>query len=132
MILWKTVKMTSKKPHWICDDPYEWHSTTVSFQGYRYSVSEIVEKSKQYEVQNCPIDAISIRYDSPCDSLASFIEKAHRVANVDTSFPIILSPEGDILDGIHRMCRLYLDGAKTVNFIRLREMPTGMLDKDEE
>jgi pyridoxine 5-phosphate synthase len=51
------------------------------------------------------------------------VEHCARMNMADASFPIILGPRGEVLDGMHRIGKAALAGASTITAIRLREMP---------
>ncbi len=50
-------------------------------------------------------------------------EHARDIYEADLSFPIILSPDGDVLDGHHRICKAYLQGIHELDAVRLTAMP---------
>jgi hypothetical protein len=39
------------------------------------------------------------------------------------TYPIILSPTGEVLDGWHRMCRAYLQGIEELDAVQLPTTP---------
>jgi hypothetical protein len=45
------------------------------------------------------------------------------VVEVDPSFPILLGPDGRVLDGMHRVARALLDGRSTIEAVQLFELP---------
>ncbi len=55
-----------------------------------------------------------------CRSIA---EHARDIYEADLSYPIILSPKGDVLDGMHRICKAYLQGLEEIDAVQLLEMP---------
>lgn len=46
---------------------------------------------------------------------------ARRILNCDLSYPVILTDDGRVFDGMHRVARQLLDGAET---IRVQRFPT--------
>jgi hypothetical protein len=56
-------------------------------------------------------------------TFGSILEHVRRVQNADLSFPIVLTPEGDIADGVHRLMRCMLEEKTTILCCRLEEMP---------
>ncbi len=46
-----------------------------------------------------------------------------RIERADLSYPIILTPSGKICDGFHRAMKAYFAGEKTIDAVRLLEMP---------
>src|SRR6478609_10239693 len=50
-------------------------------------------------------------------------EHARDIYEVDFRCPIILSPSGVVLDGMHRLCKAFLQGLKEINAVQLQAMP---------
>lgn len=46
-----------------------------------------------------------------------------RVKEADISFPIIISPDGDVMDGYHRIVRCHMMEYDTIPAVRLTEWP---------
>lgn len=51
------------------------------------------------------------------------IEHARLISEVDTFYPVILGPDGRVMDGMHRIARLLLDGQATVRARRFDVLP---------
>ena len=58
--------------------------------------------------------------DATCRAVA---EHARLIAEVDLLYPIILSPDGRVMDGMHRVARALLDGRGEVEAVRLPAEP---------
>ena len=50
-------------------------------------------------------------------------EHARDIYEVDFQFPIILSPSGEVLDGMHRLCKAFLQGMEEIDAVQLPAMP---------
>ena len=50
-------------------------------------------------------------------------EHARDIYEVDFQFPIILSPSGEVLDGMHRLCKAFLQGLEEIDAVQLHAMP---------
>ena len=50
-------------------------------------------------------------------------EHAHDINEADLSYPIILSPDGEVLDGWHRMCKAFIQGLEEIDAVQLTTMP---------
>ena len=50
-------------------------------------------------------------------------EHARDIYEADLSYPIILSPAGEVLDGMHRVCKAVLQGIAEIPAITLPAMP---------
>jgi hypothetical protein len=51
------------------------------------------------------------------------VEHFRLVQDVDRSYPIILGPDGRVMDGMHRVARALLDGRTTISARRLPVLP---------
>jgi len=51
------------------------------------------------------------------------VEHARLIGEVDTSYPVILGPDGRVIDGMHRIARRMLDGYLTVEVRQFRVLP---------
>src|SRR4051812_33038249 len=49
-------------------------------------------------------------------------EHARDIYEADFRFPIILSPAGVVLDGMHRLCKAFLEGIEEIEAVQLTEM----------
>ena len=50
-------------------------------------------------------------------------EHAREIYDADFHFPIILSPTGEVLDGMHRLCKAFLLGMEEIDAVQLPTMP---------
>jgi hypothetical protein len=50
-------------------------------------------------------------------------EHARDIYEADFQFPIILSPSGEVLDGMHRLCKAFLQGLDEIDAVQLHAMP---------
>ena len=50
-------------------------------------------------------------------------QHARDIHECDLSYPIILSPSGEVLDGWHRICKAFLQGVEEVEAVQLIAMP---------
>ena len=51
------------------------------------------------------------------------VEHARLIREVDLSFPIILSADGGVMDGMHRVCRALMDDLKVIRAVRFANDP---------
>jgi len=51
-------------------------------------------------------------------------EHARNIYEADFKYPIILSPSGVVLDGMHRLCKAFLEGIEEVDAVQLSCEPT--------
>ena len=50
-------------------------------------------------------------------------EHARDIFEADFSHPIILNPQGEVVDGMHRLCRAWLEGIEEIDAVQLSTMP---------
>ena len=50
-------------------------------------------------------------------------QHARDIYEADLSYPIILSPTGEVLDGWHRICKAFLQGLEHLDAVQLMTMP---------
>lgn len=50
-------------------------------------------------------------------------ERARDIFAADLSYPIIMTAEGEVLDGAHRIARAYLQGQQTISAVVIDECP---------
>lgn len=56
-------------------------------------------------------------------SVREILDHVDRIENADLSYPLILTPEGFISDGCHRLIKAWREGRQTVLVVRLKTMP---------
>jgi hypothetical protein len=50
-------------------------------------------------------------------------EHAALISESSLEYPIIIDPEGRVMDGMHRVCKALIGGLKTIKAVRLPVMP---------
>jgi hypothetical protein len=56
-------------------------------------------------------------------SVREIVDHHERIQDADLSYPIILTPEGWIADGVHRIVKAHLAGITHLPVVRLTQMP---------
>ena len=51
------------------------------------------------------------------------IEHTRLIQDVDMTYPIILGPDGRVMDGMHRVAKALLEGQETVHAVRFAVLP---------
>ncbi len=102
--------------HWVSLGIRAWHVETVWRAALGVPVEEV------------PLDAIR-EIDEDCwfngrpATVRAVIYHARQIANVDLSVPAILSCDGQVLDGMHRIAKAVLSGRSSVPAQRLPTDP---------
>lgn len=93
--------------------------------GYSYAVTRLIEHSKNLPVFEIPLAAIHIgeKVFSESRTARAIAEHVKRVNETDLKYPIILDPDGFIVDGWHRVVKALLEERETIKAVRLEEMP---------
>jgi hypothetical protein len=51
------------------------------------------------------------------------LEHMQRIEASDLTYPILLSETGVVMDGVHRICKAYLEGRETITAVQFSENP---------
>jgi ParB-like chromosome segregation protein Spo0J len=90
----------------------------------KYSVTDLIEISKDLPVENVDIRIISGNYnvlDKEYD-IHKIVDYINECKSVDLKYPILLY-RGVIMDGKHRFTKALLEGKKTIKAKILTELP---------
>ena len=56
-------------------------------------------------------------------TVRAVVEHARLMLDADSSFPVILGPDGRVMDGMHRIARAILEGKAEVSAVRFLALP---------
>ena len=56
-------------------------------------------------------------------TVRAIVEHARLIRDADLSFPVILGPDGRVMDGMHRIARAMLEGRTEVSAVRFPALP---------
>lgn len=89
-----------------------------------YNVTTLIDCAKGLPVCESCADVFDISYNKWRDlvSINDFRNHMARTLNADLSYPVILSPEGEVMDGMHRIVKALITG-EPVKWVKLTEMP---------
>lgn len=94
-----------------------------------WDVDCLVELSAGLPVEQVRLDEIreidSVYWFDERDrpTVRKVVEHMTLVNEVDLSYPIIVGPDGRVMDGMHRIAKVLLGGGTTIAAIRLTELP---------
>ncbi|MFC9687254.1 hypothetical protein ACFTSF_01835 [Kribbella sp. NPDC056951] len=106
----------------------EKHSRRVSGGRAFYLTERLWELSADLPVEAVPIDAIEA-FDEDCwfggapVTCRMVARHAGLIQNADLSYPVILSADGRLMDGGHRISKAWLNGMTTINAVRFTVDP---------
>lgn len=74
-------------------------------------------------VDICEIDSVYWFDGLQRPTVRRVIEHMRHVQEVDTSYPIVLGPDGRVMDGTHGVARALVEGGTTISAVRLPVLP---------
>jgi hypothetical protein len=95
-----------------------------------WDVERLIELSRGLPRERVPLAAIR-ELDEPfwCGgegqrlTCRQVVDHARLMRECDLSYPIILSSDGRVMDGMHRVCKALLEGLSEIEAVRFREDP---------
>jgi hypothetical protein len=95
-----------------------------------WDVDKLIELAKVMPTRTVDVGSISEVdtdywfFDEPAQpTVRDVVVHMRLVAEVDPSIPIVLGPDGRVLDGMHRVARALLEGRSTIEAVQLWELP---------
>jgi hypothetical protein len=109
----------------------QYHSKRTDKGRYIWDVHNLVELSKDFPVKEVPLTSISeieqnYWYDCPNGPkpiLRDIAIHAKLINEADLSYPIILSQDGGIMDGAHRVCKALIEKRDTIKAVQFDKNP---------
>lgn len=100
--------------------------------GEKYHVwhlEKIWEATKDFPVITVEIETLK-HLDGVCwfddafqATLRNVVEHFVRMERVDTHYPILLDPDGQLFDGAHRVAKAMTQGQTTIQAVQMKEVP---------
>ena len=93
-----------------------------------WDVLKLIELTKGFKVVEVPLTEIRELKEIYWFSLGAppimedIVQHAKQIFEADISYPIILCPEGRVMDGMHRVCKASLDGHNFISAVRLSDL----------
>ena len=95
-----------------------------------WDVQRLVEKSRSLKPEPVLLSAIRELDEAYWQSEAgetmtcrNVVEHTRLILDSDVSFPIILSSDGRVMDGMHRVCKALLEGRGEIQAVRFHQNP---------
>jgi hypothetical protein len=95
-----------------------------------WDVDRLIELSRGLPVEPVPVASIrelDSNYwfdpDRQRPTVRRVVEHARLIQEVDRSYPVILGPDGRVMDGMHRIARALLDGDANIDAVRFPILP---------
>ena len=97
---------------------------------YYWSAVRLWELAAELAVEAIPLDDFdwsndNFQYTSPDDPILwrTIGNEARRILDAALRHPVILSAEGNVMDGMHRILKCYVFGLPSVPAVRFEETP---------
>ncbi len=95
-----------------------------------WDVDRLIALSQGLPIERVALDAIdeidtTYWFDGSHElpTVRKVVEHTRLISEVDVSYPIILGPDGRVMDGMHRIGRALLDGRAEINAVRFKALP---------
>ena len=94
-----------------------------------WDVDRLVALTRDLPVEQVEVDDIwevdSVYWfdDVERPTVRKFVEHVRLMQEVDVGYPIILGPDGRVMDGMHRVARALVEGRRTLAAVRLPSLP---------
>ena len=108
----------------------QYHFRKIDNKLYAWDVDNLISLTKELEIENIDLTKINEfeetywyneEGDSPtCRSITQHIKL---VNDSDLNYPIIICPDGKLMDGMHRVVKANLLELKTIKAYRLSTLP---------
>ena len=108
----------------------QYHSKKIEGDIFIWDVHRLIAESKSLpivEVKLCEIREFEENYwyqgkdgMPTCKSIADHMKL---VQECDLGFPIILADDGSVMDGMHRICKAYLNGHDSIRAVKFEKTP---------
>lgn len=97
---------------------------------FAWDVDKLIDKSKGLKVINVQISDLNefeqnYWYQNKNDEITckSITDHFKLVLNCSLDYPIILAANGSIMDGMHRVCKAYLNNQKLIKAVKFNITP---------
>ena len=102
-----------------------------SRQGYyAWDVDRLVTLTENFERQRVKLDSIRVIDETfwfgdkdSKSTCRAIVEHMRLIEETDLRYPIILSSDGRVMDGMHRVAKALLEGQETIDTVKFSEDP---------
>lgn len=108
----------------------QYHSRKIKQDTYIWDVNKLLKKCSELKIVEIPllhIQELNEPYWQTSENLPltckEISEHAQLIYQSDLSYPILLCPEKKIIDGMHRVCKAYLENKTSILAQILEALP---------
>ena len=95
-----------------------------------WEVERLIRLSCGLPVHAVPVDSVRevdtvywFDASTAAPTVRAVVEHARLMLGADLSFPVILGPDGRVMDGMHRIARAMIEGRREVSAVRFLTLP---------
>jgi hypothetical protein len=106
------------------------HSMAIDGARHVWSVPRLWALAADLPVEDVRVSTFDAVFDLDCwfgdrhaPTVGRVLDHMARIQAADLGFPIILSADGVVMDGLHRLCKARLAGHDTVRAVRFDPTP---------
>jgi len=116
----------------------QYHSRVIDSHRHIWDVSRLVRLSSGFTEKQVPLSAIreldeAYWFETGEPDCRAVALHAKLIMDTDLSYPIILSSNGRVMDGMHRVCKALLEGKSTIAAVQFSDDPEpDYIDRDLE
>ena len=108
----------------------QYHGRHIGGKYLVWDIHRLVELSRNLQVVDVDAESILEREQDYWFSFSTpatprnVAEHAKLIAETELSYPIILCPEHRVMDGMHRVCKAWNNGQKTLKAVQFTNLPS--------
>ena len=105
------------------------HSSSIGNEQHVWHVERLWELARDLPVESVPVETLLPLLEQTCcitpdqRSCMDMARHAKRVLEADLSYPIILSADGGLFDGSHRIAKAWVQGLGEIQAVRFVTNP---------
>ena len=95
-----------------------------------WDVDRLIQLSADLPLEQVPLESIDeidsvYWFDADLNrpTVRAVVDHVRLIHEVDMSYPIILGPDGRVMDGMHRIAKAALENQTTINAVRFTQLP---------
>ena len=102
-------------------------------QGHVWTVARLIEHAKGLEPFDLPLAGIFIgeKVFKESRTARDIAEHVKRVNETNLKYPVLLDPDGFIMDGWHRVVKALVEGRQTIKAVRFETLPAWEFQETE-
>lgn len=107
----------------------QYHSRKVGNDTYIWNVNRLVKMAEGFPVKEIPLaqikelDELFWYEDANTPTCRSVADHAKLIEETDLKYPVLLCSKGRVIDGMHRVCKAYMQGLKRIKVVQFENDP---------